>query len=618
MTDRPSISASLLADINDSVASRTMRKLDKDPDIASTWAWEKTSLGWKVDSGSECVHLNNQLISSIEDVQCSCLLHPRCFHILAVSNVLPLAEDTAGRSEGIESVPPDESSTVVMDDLPQDHSTVVVSQDQSAAAKMMTTSAGSLLSGGLRAAGGASQSRLLRAIHECRATGLHRLAAAGLRVLSHARTLRSTDQDFDVEMAVQSLHELFLVARKVAMSAERLPLAWLGTARRRYRPVASLKLFGLCCEPVLTASGYAGVVTWMLTDQLDVVSVSDVQPGDVSRIPQAWKSSVTLAGLAMSHAELSQQKLLVSKATLSDDGRVGGSDSARAVPAKHEGWNCREIEARFSEPLDEQIQRYFQQRDAVGQTANEGSSLMFLKGSVCGFEDRFLMFQLEQGSRVRLEIASDTSELPFRENLIMLARVPDLPLRCIGRLNPVRPGLLQLLSISAEQNSDTESKGEQASNHPTLLIKEPGAHYDLGLHRLQRSQFSNAHRQPVEVSDFPAEETRGVAVESPFGSILQDWLAAIAVGGRHALSGAAVNRLARDARYLESNFQPTSAAALKTLASQALDTTTNMEGIRFAGDAQNLSLAWLATAIVQSASQQHQQHSLWNSGIETD
>ena len=41
----------------------------------------------------------------------------------------------------------------------------------------------------------------------------------------------------------------------------------LGVGRRRYQPVGGLQLHGLASEAVATASGYAGVTTW-LVDQI--------------------------------------------------------------------------------------------------------------------------------------------------------------------------------------------------------------------------------------------------------------------------------------------------------------------------------------------------------------
>lgn len=625
MTGRPTISAVLLASINESAASRLLRKLDKHPAIADSWAWTVQDSTWKIDTGSESVEIENAVVNQLQDMQCSCLLAPKCFHVLAVSNVLPIDDsnsatlETESTSSALSSSRSTKNGKTDSQDFVAETDLGLLTPHHAEAASMMHLAVAEIIGCGLRATGGSIQSKLLRAIHECRATGLHRLSAAGLRILNHARLLRGSSEEFIPAQAVQSLHEALLVAHQITTADSSVSPLWLGTARRRYRPVASLKLFGLCCEPVLTASGYSGVITWMLNQQGDVVSVSDVQPGTASRIAQAWKSNVTLAGLALSHADLSQQKLLISKATISDDGRIGGSDSAKAVPSKHQGWNNEVIAQRFAEPLVEQIQRYFDQIDAVGTVAKEGAALMFLTGTVCGYDDTDLLLQLQDETVVRLTITSDTKDLPYRDNLTMLSRAPGLPILCIGRLLPLQPGCFQLLSIGnaalAEQQADQRIEASK-NGIPRLKITD-GSHIDLGLESLQRSQLSTAEKQPVNSAELGIlSSLRSEAEVADAGGILTDWLQAISVGGRHALSRSAIKRLVRDTRNLESNFQPTASQALKTLAQQAIDTQTTFEGLRFPSDSAQLADAWLAAAIVQLTTFQYLQHVQWRESLQ--
>lgn len=613
MTDRPTISAALLADINESAASRLLRKLDKNPVISDSWAWSCEDPCWKIDTGSETVQITNSQVISLQQFSCSCLLSPRCFHVLAVSNSLAIADHSATPTA------PQTDTVTDHDNTAEEDAGGLLTASHVHAATMMNLAVAEILGSGLRATGGSLQSRLLRAIHECRATGLHRLAAAGLRIINDARLIRRGSEELIPAQAVQSLHEAFLVAHQITAAGSSVAPQWMGTARRRYRPVASLKLFGLCCEPVLTATGYAGVVTWMLNEEGEVLSVSDVQPGTANRIPQAWKSSITLAGMALSHADLSQQRLLVSKATISDDGRVGGSDSAKAVPSKHNGWNCDAIATRFDEPLTAQIQRHFDQRDVVGSNANAGVSLMFLTGTVCGYDDTALILKIKEEIMVRLTITADTEELPYRDNLTLLSRAPGLSIRCICRLLPLQPGHFQLLSLGktiAPETDAVQPAEDSATVVPHMQIPD-GLHVDLGLETLQRSQLSSAHKQPVNANDDVPHDLRKSddGVVGAVG-ILSDWLQAIAIGGRHALSRSAIKRLVQDARNLESNFQPTASRALKTLAQQAIDTQTTFEGLRFPGDSAELAQAWLSAAIVQSTTHQHLQHAAWRASVE--
>ena len=618
MTDRPTISANQLADINESAASRLLRKFDKNPAIADSWNWTVKDGQWNIATDSETVQITNAVVRSLQEITCSCLLSPKCFHVLAVSNCLAIADQEAQPASSDENHQhsPDQTTEVTNEDSVDG----TLTADHLQAANMMQLAVAEILSSGLRATGGSIQSKLLRAIHECRATGLHRLAAAGLRLINFARLARTGSEEFLSTQAVQSAHEALLVAHQITGGLSSSSPKWIGTARRRYHPVVSLKLFGLCCEPVLTASGYAGVITWMLSEQGDVVSVSDVQPGTTSRIPQAWKSNVTLAGLALSHADLSQQKLLISKATISDDGRVGGSDSAKAVPSQSDGWNCPPIAGRFAEPLTTQIQRYFDQQDAVGAIAREGAGLMFLTGTVCGYHDCDLILQIEEEIQVRLTMAADTKDLPYRDNLTLLCRTPGLQIQCLCRLLPLQPGHFQLLSISPPKANEPSINhtAEDSNDIPTLQTKS-GVHIDLGLETLRRSQLSSAQKEPVLAVEFSSKDLLNPNVKSTqTEGILSAWLQAIVLGGRHALSRSTIKRCVQDAQHLKSNFQPTASQALKTLAQQAINTETTFDGLRFPADSTHLAKAWLAAAVVQNTAHQHQQHAAWQTSVESE
>ena len=58
-----------------------------------------------------------------------------------------------------------------------------LTEAQSKAAGLLWEEAAKLIATGARSAGSLSQAHWMRALHECRSVGLHRLAASGLRVL---------------------------------------------------------------------------------------------------------------------------------------------------------------------------------------------------------------------------------------------------------------------------------------------------------------------------------------------------------------------------------------------------------------------------------------------------
>ncbi|MCA9035781.1 MAG: hypothetical protein KDA91_11660, partial [Planctomycetaceae bacterium] len=411
---------------------------------------------------------------------------------------------------------------------------------------------------------------------------------------------------FDSNLAAQDLTEALEVAWLLIQNPADPPSSTLGVARRRYTPVTSLKLHGLFCEAVITRSGYAGVVTWMMADDGWICTVSDVQPGDVSRIPQAWRSGVSVAGLAMSHRELSQRCLLVSKATRSSDGRLGGADSARAVAIEGQGWEAAPVRRAFEVPLTQQIQRCFSCLTVPELERKAGYDLLFVQGVVAGAADASLLLELhgQPRSLLQLDIPIESDSMPGRSNLTLLARAPGLALRCIARLNPAHPGHATLLAIAPAPMESTVAEMPQAQAPALCLPEEFRFCASTGLDQLSRSHLSSAERHPVEV------QTPTARMQDP-EDVLQRWLNAIALGGRHAIPTGTVTSVVRDAAALRRQFRPTAALLLHSLAKTAISSSTDLNGIRFPDNAENLGQYWLAASVAARTTSQHMQQAQW-------
>ena len=96
---RPSVAANVVAEISENAPGRVRRKVDKDPTVADGWDWSTEDGACVVAAGKETVRfaVADGVVGSVEDVGCSCLLSPRCFHVLACLSVL----DVAGVSETV-------------------------------------------------------------------------------------------------------------------------------------------------------------------------------------------------------------------------------------------------------------------------------------------------------------------------------------------------------------------------------------------------------------------------------------------------------------------------------------------------------------------------------------
>ncbi len=426
-----------------------------------------------------------------------------------------------------------------------------LSEDQKAAARSMWNAAAAILATGARAAGTLLQSQLLRAIHECRSVGLHRLGAAGVRVMQNIRRLREEHDAFQSEELLADITELLKVAWTLSRGDVKPTQEWMGVARRKFTPAGSLRLTGLFTEPILTRSGYSGVATYLLADEDSIFSFSNVRPGGSERIAEAYQTGADLGGLSIPHQTLNRQGLLVQKATRSSDGRLGNSKDCRAVTTDSAGWNADAVAKRFAMPLVEQVSRVFQS-DGMPLTEQPGGwDLLFLEGMILGSdgENVFLGLQNDQGV-IRLKIANDHPQVPFRENLEMLARVPGLHARFISRMLPSAPGDALALAIAPLVS-------EESSLTCELPDKWQG-HANLGIDKLERRFFSSAERMPHVI----APKTTSGHVSDGLDFVRRR-LQAVALGGRHALPTGRVGAAVSEARAMDTNLQPAAAALLR-------------------------------------------------------
>src|SRR6516225_3689530 len=80
---RPTVSPELIATIIESTPDRVRRRLDRTPNAAASWDWQASEAAWSVDTGGETVTLPHGHVLSMEQLTCTCLLSPKCFHVLA-------------------------------------------------------------------------------------------------------------------------------------------------------------------------------------------------------------------------------------------------------------------------------------------------------------------------------------------------------------------------------------------------------------------------------------------------------------------------------------------------------------------------------------------------------
>ncbi|MEU1043708.1 hypothetical protein ABZ400_00970 [Streptomyces sp. NPDC005897] len=601
-----------------------------------------------VDDGTDLeLHAPGGVVTSAGAIRCGCLLAPDCLHRAAAASAAPVAEPTDPAivepprtdpeppvteppfTERPQQAPPaseadsDSGSGSDSDsgsDSGSPHAPAPVPADgpvaesatpaQREAAAALHDAAAAVLEAGAEGAGAVLQAELLRAAHTARLAGLPRAAGRAVAVVTAVRAARDHDP-------AHRLSDLTAALRDVLVLAHRLPaatgpeLAGLrGRVRQPYTPDGSVRLYGLFAEPVLTATGYAGTVTWTADAAGRLHTVADVAPGGAERATGSADRAVRIGDTSLTPRELSRAGLAVSGATVSPAGRLGAGAGVRAVCAPGVSWHAQPLDRLWAVPVAEQVSRALasdldvakaydtgaakdpngrnggagrHSRDSGGD--RDGRDLLFLDvtliGTVREAAGECLLADCD-GLTLRLAAAHDDPALPHRENLRLLALLASergARLRVVARLTPAPLPRALLL----------------AASRPT----DPAAHVDLGLDRLRRADLPAAPTPDAPATAgnsriTPTVRPAAVADEAPV-HLLRRRVHQAASGGRRVLAfpGSRDSEAARLRRY----GLGTAGELLTALHATAAERARDPFGRLLPADTGRFAAAWLGAAV---------------------
>ncbi|GAB1332448.1 hypothetical protein [Streptomyces sennicomposti] len=599
----PPVAPSVTAELVEALSPRLRKRLDAG--VAKLLARPAVRAGDTVriavdDDTDVVLHAPEGAVTSTDAIRCDCLLAPDCLHRAAAASAAPVADETAAHAETAEAERepvaaepakrpgprgPSDPAPRTRQAKPGDQAdgpgaggqagrphqpgpgpaaaaedSESVTDAQRAAARTVFEAAAAVLDAGTDGSGAVLQAELLRAAHTARLAGLPRAASAAVAVVTGLRAARSADPGHRLADLATALSGVLGVAHRLPYAAGPELAALRGTVRRPYRPDGSLRLYGLFSEPVLTATGYAGAVTWTADAGGRLYSVSDVAPGGPSRATGAADRAVRLGDTALTHRELSRAGLAMSGATVSPTGRLGAGAGVRAVRASGVAWDAEPLRRLWAVPAAEQVAR----------ALDGGHDLLFLEvtlmGAVREAGGESLLVDCG-GVPLRLAVAHDDPALPYRDNLRLLAAAQGSRLRIVARLAPgPRPRALLL-----------------AVRHPT----DPAARVDLGLDRLRHADL------PAEAAAAPAAAVPA-ADEAPLHLLRRRVHQAVS-GGRHVLASARGG--AGDGDRLRRHGLATAGALLEELHAAAADRTRDAFGRLLPADPDRFARAWLASAV---------------------
>ncbi len=551
--ERPTVAPELVAALIESTPDRVRRRLDRAPDVAASWDWQSSDESWSVNAGGETVSLPRGHVVAVEQLTCTCLLSPRCFHVLACLTRLQIVTVESTREDDkdqIETVAAETGEDVVESD-----------EKQQRAARELVNNLAQLLRVGVANGGVVVQSGLLRAVHQCRAEGLHRLAALGLRVIAGAGEFRARASAADLAQLAQDAADALETSRHV-LSNKAVASFWIGTARRKQMPVRPRKLHGLLAEPIITQSGFSGAAVYFLGEDDQIYTASDVRPGDSQHARDSYLGGIEIGAMIQPAKQLARGLYLGTDLTASQDGRLGRGKGIKIVEQGQSTWQVAAIERRFRRPLLEQWNAAYAQAALPADARPAGWDFVFLNGTVLGAVGPELLFQpSEDAQPVRLAIENENESLYFRENLRMLSYAPGLRLQVIARLNLLEPRIASALAI-AQVEGDLCKDDEPRLELPALLA----GRICLGFDEIQRHFLINARGSAVilNVQGMQPQE------ENPLGSLRRRWIAAM-LSGIVSQRPANAKMLAAETAILNRNGFTTGAALIDGLSRATAD-----------------------------------------------
>lgn len=572
-SDRPgvcgqlSVRADLLASLIDLAPSRVRKRLDKDPAIAHAWTWTAEATCVTISTGDETVRLEwdaeSKRVTHLEQVSCSCLLSPKCFHLLACVSCLPIETDAASSEH--KATPPRASESEPSDE-PSIFEITTAMRD---AAGRSLDAIELMLCSGARRCGVVLQSALLRAAHRCRAAGLIHLSSALLSVVEGVVRLRAQSGNTDVSQLQIDLARAVVIARHV-LRQPAADLETIGQVRRLFEPVDVSRLLSLLAEPIVTRSGYAGVCVYLMADDGRIYQVSEVRPGEADLASQAYHGGIELGGTMISAFQLCRSSVDVQNMTASPDRRLGRGSKTRWAVRKQTGRPIDESPAWkkcCERSLADQVDQLLAAHESVGATTRAETDFVAFRCQVLGRHEDAVLVKADDVSRpLKLRIALDTDQVPYRENLELLARSPGLKVFVIGRVRRHQAGSIDALAIHVEACHNG------SDDDPRLDLPESWQNVcQLGLDRLERHFFSQTDPELGSPSLAAAVDSRRQTEPSIDGvAELARQQRTLVLGGRGSVASPGSGGHRRMIRMLKRQLLPTAARLADAVASAAV------------------------------------------------
>jgi hypothetical protein len=582
----PRVSAAVLAEAVDGLPGRLRRKIDDMTARAAGWPVTENNGEYTIvvdEATTVTLSTDGGVVRTADAARCTCLLAPNCLHrtgVLACAPVDDAAEhETADVTEPQPAAPDDDGE---------------LTAPQLAAAESLWRAGAAVLDAGAGSSGVVVRTALLRAARDAQAVGVYRAAAAARRVASELQAWPA-GQLTDLADAIRDLLAVTYQLRQRRVGARAGSL--LGSARRRYEPRGSLRLYGLCSTAVLTGSGYAGVVSYLADGEGTVWTVADIAPGEARRAASAADASVKLGETGLTHRTLARAGLIVSGATASASRQLGAGASVRAVTGPGAGWHEEPLAGLWRQPLGEQVHRAFAALALPVTDRPAGDDLLFLAVRGEGTDGDALRVVTDDGTMLWLRAASDDPALAYRDNLHLLGQAPGLAMLVIGRPDRARRATVYPLAVSPRR-----THGDAGPDTGRARPSPYDGHADLAFDRLHRGHLAGSPPGGRATTVGPVGgPVGGPPATDPALSLLRASTERAVAGGRAVMAVAPARGHLPDSRRLLQARLDTGSAVLAGLNAAAASRPRDVFGRLAADDEGAFARAWLAAAVYLDA-----------------
>ncbi|WP_434739556.1 hypothetical protein [Micromonospora sp. SH-82] len=533
---------------------------------------------------------------------------PRCLHRSAVLSACPVAEPAAHpASEPTPDAGSSQASPGRAAGRTGDRGGAATGRPaaptkaQRAAADALWRAAAAVLTAGVPTAGAVAQAELLRAAHGARLAGLPRAESAALSTVRGLRAHRDRQAGHRLAALVEVLHDLLYVAGRLA-AGDSDP-ALVGVLRRAYQPDGTLEVYGVCREPVISATGYAGVVTHLVAADGRRLSFGDVRPGGPDRARDSARAVTEMGSVAVNHAVLARGGLRITGTTVSPDGRLGAGRSVRATPLSVTDWSTGPVSELFGRPLAEVVAAQLAVEDPQ-DPARAGTALLGCDLEVVGADgDRLLAREIGptvdatvvDGPVIRLVPVDSHPMLAHVANLRRLASRPGLRIRVVGRLDPDRACTLLPLAVAPVPGAATTLR----------LPTDWHGRADLGYDDIQ-----GRHLPPPDPAATVGTVDAAEATQPPLWRVRRLVESGVS-GGRRAVAEAARSGNAELGGPLRRAGFTTAAALVDALADESDRRGRDVFGRRTDPDPDRYAWAWLAATAHLAAAERELFRSSW-------